>query len=92
MMEHKYAVSKQDERSVVAMHCKEKGHSFDFDNPKVLDRKASKFKREFSEILHIQTSKHSINRKTDTKKLSHIYKKSISVIQKIKHQSLPPPL
>ena len=26
MMEHKYATSKQDVRSVIAMHCKEKGH------------------------------------------------------------------
>ena len=47
------SVKKLDERSVISSHCDEYTHSFDFDNDQVLDSEKNKFRREFSEMVHI---------------------------------------
>ena len=50
MYEHEYNVRNCEARSVLASHCEEFGHSFDFKKPKVLAYEASTFRREFLEM------------------------------------------
>ena len=82
MIEHEGAVSKSDERSVVAMHSKISGHCFDFEKSKILDTKNSVFKRELLKMLHIDSTHPTINRNTDIRRLKTTYKKSISILLK----------
>ena len=61
MLEHEGAVSKSNERSVVAMHSKISAHCFDFQKAKILYTENSVFKRNFLEMLHIDTTRPTIN-------------------------------
>ena len=87
LYEHQNNVKNHDARSVLALHCDETGHSFDFDKPVVLDSEVSTFRREFLEMLHIHNTPHNINIKTDTQKLKYVYKRSLSFLKCPK----PPP-
>ena len=89
MYEHEYNVRNLDVRSVLAVHCDELGHSFNFKKPQVLDSEISVLKREFLEMLHIHNTPNNINIKTDTQKLKYIYKKSISLLNNYKQPTAP---
>ncbi len=49
MKEHKGAVRRQDENSLLALHCLTSGHAFDWDRATVVGNGTSKYKREFVE-------------------------------------------
>ncbi len=49
MKEHKGAVRRQDENSLLALHCLTYGHAFDWDRATVVGNGTSKYKREFVE-------------------------------------------
>lgn len=80
MYEHSLSIKNCDQRSVLSEHVRDTGHSFDIQNPLILDSEPSKFKREFSEMLHIFSTKNTLNRKTDLFKLQSSYKKSCTII------------
>ena len=80
MYEHERAVINVDIKSVIAMHCKDEGHSFNFEKPQILDNELSKFKRLFSEMLHIYSNHNTLNRKEDIHNLKFQYKKSMSIV------------
>ncbi len=47
MKSHKGAVRRQDENSLLNLHCVTTGHAFDWDKATVVGKGTSKFKREF---------------------------------------------
>ena len=49
-------------------------HKIDFEKARIIDKENSKYKRLFSEMMHIHINKNNINRMTDTNKLKNIYK------------------
>ncbi len=49
MKEHKGAVRRQDENSLLALHCLTSGHAFDWDRATVMGNGTSKYKRELVE-------------------------------------------
>ena len=81
MYEHDRSVKKLDERSVISSHCHKYTHSFDFDNVQVLDSEKNKFRREFSEMLHIFLHTNNINKKLDICFLKNTYKNSLKKFQ-----------
>lgn len=82
---HKYDLSKKIHNTNVAStalmdHCKETGHTPNFDNVSILDRAQHYGRRLTKEALHIQTEK-SMNHKRDSDKISSIYCSVINNIQ-----------
>ena len=67
--------------TVVTAHMRNLGHVFDFEKTKILDNESIYKKRIISEMVHIASSHHSINKKEDTQCLSAIYK---PIIRKLK--------
>ncbi len=49
MKEHNGAVRRQDEISLLVLHCLTTGHAFDWDRTTVVGKGTSKYKREFGE-------------------------------------------
>ena len=82
MYEHELAVINVGGKSVMAMHCKDEGHSFNFEKPHILDNEPPKFKRLFSGMLHIHSNHNTLNRKEDIHNLKFQYKKSMSILNK----------
>ena len=56
MYEHNKSVVYFDEKSVIALHCSDINHYFDFNKPQILDNELSTFKRTFSEMLHMHST------------------------------------
>ena len=63
-----------DPESVVYKHRLDYDHEFNFDDVKILDTEHNYKKRIISEMLLIKSTKHTINKKEDTQKLSRSYK------------------
>ena len=73
MYQHGYALKNSDNRSVLFEHFQETGHTFDLKLPQILDAEISQYKREFLEMLHIHSTFHTLNRKTDLNNLQSVY-------------------
>ena len=60
---------------------KDNKHEFDFEKTKILDTEKLYNKRLTSEMIYIYNNKNSINKKTDIKFLSSIYKPIIKTFK-----------
>ena len=60
------------EKTALAMHHFDTGHNFNFDNAIVLERESNWYKRNISEMIHINWHK-TVNMRSDTQGLSIIY-------------------
>ena len=67
--------------TVVSRHMKDNKHEFDFEKTKILDTEKLYNKRLTSEMIYIYNNKNSINKKTDIKFLSSIYKPIIKTFK-----------
>lgn len=60
--------------TALVKHCKEKKHTFDFDNIKILDVESQRYKRNISEMLYITKNLYRcVNYRKDVERLSKIY-------------------
>ena len=59
--------------SVITEHRINYNHSFDWDNPEILDYEQNYYKRLISEMIHIKAQKNSINLNSDTEYLDVSY-------------------
>ena len=57
----------------LAEHSIKHDHKIDWDGSEILDKASSYYKRTFLEMVHIQLSDHTLNKKSDTQGLSTIY-------------------
>lgn len=73
-------------KTALTTHCYNENHTFNFDNPDILDVECNFKKRQLSEMLQIQSDDRSINFKTDISNLSNIYKGLIYKHNKYKTQ------
>lgn len=75
MKQHRTDVSKREEkRSALAHHAVSYSHTFDFDNPVILEKENHKWKREFMEELHIRNNENCVNIKSrESRNVSTIY-------------------
>lgn len=78
--DHKRYVRNNDEKSVIALHCVQNNHSFDFDKVSILDSEPQTKKRKFLEMLHIQFHKNNINKQLDTQFLRRDYKDIVQAL------------
>ncbi|XP_044745300.1 uncharacterized protein LOC123307145 [Coccinella septempunctata] len=62
-------------------HCKNTGHNFDFENPKILHREDNLEKRLTKEMISIKNTENNVNLITDTMSLNNIY---INLIKRCK--------
>jgi hypothetical protein len=60
------------ETSGITSHFTETGHSFDFQNPKIIDKSNDLFKLEVLEMIHIRKEV-GVNKMTETEKLHPAY-------------------
>lgn len=60
-------------KTALASHHFETGHSFNFNNIELLDRESNLKKRQYLEMIHINCTKDTINKQTDTNNLSKMY-------------------
>lgn len=67
----------QNESTSLHQHEQEKGHNFDFENPKVLVREKLLRARMIHEAIQVQKCRAAVNARGDTQCLSAIYKKFI---------------
>ena len=58
---------------MISEHRLQQNHSFDWENPKILDYEPNYFKRLISEMIHINEQKNRLNLKTDTELLDDCY-------------------
>ncbi|XP_044760159.1 uncharacterized protein LOC123317619 [Coccinella septempunctata] len=70
---HKSDIRTNNLRCALSVHANKYSHSVDFNNVKILDANINYKKRCILEMIHIQTQKSKINKKTDTQGLSPIY-------------------
>ena len=63
----------RNENSVVSLHESEMKHSFDWKSVRILDNEHNYKKRLISEMIHIKSNSHRINRKEDVFNLSNVY-------------------
>ncbi len=63
MKKHKGVVSRQDENSLLTLHCLTTGHAFDWDRATVVGKGAPKYKREFAEAWN--TTSTCVNKSMD---------------------------
>ena len=61
------------EYNVITLHRLDKDHEMQWDNVKILDKECNYFKRLWSEKLHINSTKDTLNVQHDTRNLSNIY-------------------
>ena len=59
--------------AVINIHYNKNDHSFDWENPRILDTEHIWNKRLISEMLCIKSNKNSINKKENVSKLSNVY-------------------
>lgn len=65
----------EDKHNVITKHRLETGHDMNWDNCQILDHEAHWYRRNVSEMLHIKSTKNTLNKQLDTEKLSKIYDK-----------------
>lgn len=75
--QHKYDSAKMTPCCALAQHSVEQKHKFDFDNTTVICAERNPRKREILEMINILQDPKTVNKKTDTHKLSKIYHKLI---------------
>ena len=63
----------KNQDSVVSLHEREKLHEFNWNDVKILDREINYNKRLVSEMIHIKSDFHSINKKEDILNLNSVY-------------------
>lgn len=68
----------ENPKTGLAKHHFEEGHTFDFDEIRILDSETNWRKRLFLEMCHIHKTKHNVNLNTDTQNLNVIYHNIIS--------------
>src|SRR5436190_8884249 len=69
--EHRGHINRNtNQRSVITDHRIEFNHNFDWDNTRVLDTDSFRFRREISEMIHINLQTNGINLQSDTESLS----------------------
>lgn len=68
--------SNHDQKTALAAHCLQSGHSPDFENTKILQQEKNYVRRYTLEMLHIinTPTQTRLNYKTDTDNCAHIYK------------------
>ena len=54
-------------------HTKNFSHEFDWNNVKIIDYESNYKKRIISEMIHIKSNKHNVNKKEDVKFLNSSY-------------------
>jgi hypothetical protein len=80
---------KQGNKTALIQHSNEANHTFDFDNPKILNTEKNWYKRRFLESSYIQFNKpHSVNFKQDTNNLNTLYCNIINKFKYLKSKSL----
>ena len=82
LSEHRGYVRKNCEKSVLARHAINSGHTIDFDNIKILDNEKIYSKRLFSEMVNIYITKNTLNKIEDTAGLENNYDNTINLLQK----------
>ena len=70
---HKSDCNTNKLRCALAGHALGNGHTFDFENVRVLDRESNYRNRLFLEMFHIKTTTDAVNFKKDVENLSNIY-------------------
>ena len=65
------------EGTALALHHFTHEHSFDFENPEIIDRETNYSKRLVSEMVLIRIDPQTVNLRTDTEHLSRIYRNLI---------------
>lgn len=70
---HKSDIRLHPDRCALALHAAKNGHTFDFDNVKILSSESNYSKRIFLEMCHINEHQNTVNKRTDIKGLSNIY-------------------
>lgn len=71
---HKSDIRLRPERCALARHSHDTGHSFNFDDVKILELENNSFTRSFLEMCHINNHDSAVNAKSDINKLSSFYK------------------
>lgn len=82
--EHEYCVKTGDEKYPLALHNKDTGYTFDFENIKILDKENIEYTRIFSGMIHIHLHDNTLNRMYHMHKLKDFYKDAINLIEKHK--------
>ncbi|XP_044751210.1 uncharacterized protein LOC123311367 [Coccinella septempunctata] len=70
---HKSDIRKYPERCALAAHAHSLDHHIDFENVEILKTESNYQKRLIHEMININKEKNTLNKKTDTNKLSSIY-------------------
>ena len=71
---HKSDVRLRPERCALARHSHVTGHSFNFDDVKILELENNSFTRSFLEMCHINNHDNAVNSKSDINRLNSFYK------------------
>ena len=71
---HKSDVKLRPERCALARHSHDTGHSFGFDDVKILELENNSFTKSFLEMCHINNHDNTVNSRTDINRLSTFYK------------------
>ena len=72
-----------NQRSVITDDRLEFNHNFDWDNTRVLDTDSFRFRREISEMIHINLQTNGINLQSDTESLSDCYMGVINMLSNL---------
>ena len=81
--EHSRALKNSDQNSVLFGHFETTVRTFDLKNPTTLDTEIFQFKREFSEMLHIDLTDSTRNRNADIHKLITSYRNSSCLVRHV---------
>jgi len=83
--QHKYDCKMHNinktEKTALASHRFKENHTFNFEETKIVDIEQNWYKRNISEMIHIELDNNNINYKTDTQNLNSFYK---SILTKYK--------
>ena len=69
-----------DKHNVVTLHRINTGHNMKWDEFKILDVESNYYKRDVSEMLHIKTTKNTLNVQRDTDRIKDIYNSTLEFI------------
>lgn len=80
--QHKTYIRKTAPHSALASHSIDTGHTFSFEETKIIDQDNKKLKREIKEACHIHINKNNaVNLRLDTQIINHDYKYILQIIK-----------
>ena len=80
LKQHKNDTIKKLQSTALARHAKDKGHHFDHDNVRILEREKILSDRLFFEMVHINKTDNCLNSRTDIDSLSCIYNNLLQIV------------